>query len=368
MNEAPYTDTSQPIIRADGGIQNGRIIYEPWPSLAIVPQRDLGLCEEIIWAKPGDRLWPFTRRIPFKIVSDVKGIPCHNWRLLELAATSPERMGDMIRRCPALAVLVVQSHGPSDEPRADWMREIAVMRWREILENLGLPPKRRVIRLLKKLPAAHCREQTVNALAEAIRAKHPYVRILSHLSQITRDTVALLRMDRSMVSSLILIASSASDYDEEPTAWLVDNVRFLISGDPVRRGWPYRQLDAETLARVETRLRWQHSAAGCELLAPFPRPPIAGIPGKIEPLRDYRSLGEEADLQKNCVRAFIEDIISGNFYAYAVTVRERATLALRRLGDSETWVVADLRAYDNWEPSEETEHFVTAWLSENSGN
>jgi hypothetical protein len=73
-------------------------------------------------------------------------------------------------------------------------------------------------------------------------------------------------------------------------------------------------------------------------------------------------------MQKNCVRAFIEDIIAGNFYAYAVTVRERATLALRRLGDSDTWVVADLRGYDNWEPSAETENFVKAWLSENSGN
>ena len=368
MNEAPYTDTSQPIIRADGGIQNGRIIYEPWPSLAIVPQRDLDLCEEIIWSKPGDRLWPFTERIPREVLFRVKSIPCHNWGLLELVAASPDRMADMIRTCPALAVLVVLSHNPSDEPRAEGLRKIAEMRWREILGKLGLPPKRRVIRLLKKLPAAHCREQTVNAFAEAIRAKHFNVRILSHLSQITRDTVALLRLDCSMVSPLLLIASSVSDYDEEPTAWLVDNVRFLISGDPMRRGWPYRQLDAEMLARVEMRLRWKHRAAGCELLAPFPRPPIAGIPGKIEPLRDYRSVGEEADLQKNCVRAFIEDIIAGNFYVYAVTVRERATLALRRLGESDTWVIADLRAYDNWEPSAETEQFVAAWLAENDGN
>jgi hypothetical protein len=119
------------------------------------------------------------------------------------------------------------------------------------------------------------------------------------------------------------------------------------------------------LTRVEMRLRWKHSAAGCELLAPFPPPPVGGIPGKIEPLRDYREVGAEADLQKNCVRAFLGDIIAGNFYVYSVTVKERATLALRRLGDSDTWVTADLRGYDNEEPSVETVRFVTSWLNEN---
>jgi hypothetical protein len=269
----------------------------------------------------------------------------------------------LLLNCPALAVLLVQSVAARAGDRSNQFRDLLGLRWRDLAKDLGLSAKPKAIRLLRKIPVLHCHRFTVSALADAIKSRHPHVRLLSHLPKITRDTVALLRLSPEKVNAHLLLASSSSDYDEEPVTWCVDNIGFYREVEGPGRPWPYGRLDAEDLKRVEAILRDRHSD-GLEHLTPFPEPPVPGVPGRITALRDSRDVAREGDEQVNCAESYLPAIIKGRNFLYSVTVLERATLALRRTSQGR-WILEDLRAQNNQAPSRETQYFVDEWMAAN---
>jgi hypothetical protein len=163
------------------------------------------------------------------------------------------------------------------------------------------------------------------------------------------------------VNAHLLFATSDSDYDEEPVRWCLDTIARFRDQEEPGRPWPYGKLDPSALARVAARYRRRLGEQG-EYLTPFPPPPIPGVPGRITALRDFFSLSREGRQQNNCVEALAPDVLSGRIFVYAVTVRERATLAIRRKTVTGRFEVEDLRAADNAAPSDETERFVGEWL------
>ena len=244
----------------------------------------------------------------------------------------------------------------------NWFAETGKRDWRAILASVGLRPERWIFNILKKIPPEHCREETVAALAKAFRNRHPRMRVLSHMPRITRDTIALLEWSSDVVSAKLLLSSSVSDYDEQPISGLVNSISGYLFCKKDNRTWPYGNLTAKNLANVEARLRWRFREEGGDLLDPFPPPPIPGIPGRIEPIRDLGALGAEADGQRNCACEYVGNILMGRSYLYAISVFERATLALRNRRDADVWVIEDLRGLENGDPSEETTNFVMEWL------
>ena len=354
------SDELNPCVLPDGCIQCGPTVIEPWPSLRMIPVRVLTCTEQIVWAKPGDALWRFTERIPLPLLEVVKTVSGCSWELLELAASSPKRGPEMIVSCPALAVLIVSSLPPHQNDRLDQLGTLLRMRWREILIELGLPNEPRVLRILRKMPLEHCHRLTVGCLADAIRSRHPHLRMLTHLPKITRDTIGLLRHAPEKINAHLFLASSASDYNEERVTWIVDTITWFRDQERAGRPWPYGHLTAEGLARVEETFRVRYGD-GSEHLTPFPEPPISGVPGRITALRDFAAVVAEGDEQVNCAESYIPDILVGKCYIYSVKVLETATLALRRTADG-AWVVDDVRARNNQPPSRETVAYVEEWL------
>ena len=366
MSDTPDSTSPAPILRPDGCIQAGATVIQPWPSLRMHPKRDLASTNEIVWANPGDPLWPFAERIPLPLLQVAKIMSGSSWEVLEMVAASPERGAVMLVQAPALAVLVVKSLTPSQGDRFERLRHLLSLRWHEILGELGLPRERRLVRLFRKIPAFHAHPITVDSFADAIKTGHPHVRLLSHLPKITRDTVALLRLPPDKVNAHLLLASSGSDHDEEPVTWCVDTVAWFREQEKPGRPWPYARLDVKGLARVEELYRSRYGD-GAEHLLPFPEPPVPGIPGRITALRDFFSVVAEGDEQANCAESYIPDIQQGLSYLYAVTVLEGATLALRRTAAGR-WVVDDVKARFNRPASRETIEFIYAWLAEHYGN
>lgn len=270
----------------------------------------------------------------------------------------------MLLHCPALAMLVVRNYRRGRESRENYYRRLLGLAWRCILRELEIPAECRIVRLLCKVPMPHCYPATLDFLVEAIRTRHPHVRLLSHLPRITRDTVALLRLPPAKVNPQLLLASSASDQDEERIAWRVETVTWFHEQEKPGRPWPYGQLDAEALGRVEAVFRSRYLDGGDACTA-FPEPPFPDLPGRITALRDYVSVVKEGDEQVNCAQSFIPDIINGRCYLYSIKVGERATLALRCHEDG-AWRIDDLRARRNRPPPEEAVARVYAWFAEHA--
>ncbi len=354
----------QAAIRSDGSIEYGGTVIRAWPSLRMRPKRTMEITQEIIWAERGDRFWPFASRIPPLFIGAVRTAPVHAWDLLELAAAAPDRGWELIRQCPALALLTARSCPPDCRDPGDYCASILALSWRQILGALGLPAERRLVRILRKISLPHCGAETLETLRGILRDGHPHLRTLSHLSTITRDTIALMRLSPLMVNPLLLFASGDSDYDEEPVRWCLDTIAWFRDQEEPGRPWPYGKLDPLALARVAARYRRRLGEQG-EYLTPFPPPPIPGVPGRITALRDFFSLSREGRQQNNCVEALAPDVLSGRIYVYAVNVRERATLAIRRKTVTGSFEVEDLRGADNAAPSDETERFVGEWLCDN---
>jgi|GEM_PF-2182886 len=367
MSDEPFTFDGGISITSDGSILDGYTRIRAWPYLRFTPQRTLALTREILCAQPGDRLWPFTSRIPKSMLEIARTAPTNGWELLEMAAASPERAAELIRQCPALALLIARSCASNCEDRSAFYARALDLTWRQMLGHVGLPSKPSNVRLLKKLPLLHCREETLENLACIIRQGHPHLRTLSHLRQISRDTVALLSMPPRLVNSHLLIASTKSPYDATPITWCVETVAWLTEIETPGREWPYGQLDAEKLARVEERLR-KRLVEEEPHFAPFPPPPLRGLPGVITPLQTYWDVVTEGHQQNNCASLFVDEIVAGDCYLYSVTTGERATLLLRRVGESNIWVIGDLKAEGNKAVTPSTQWWAEEWLRKEQRN
>ena len=361
MSDALVVQVNSIRVLRDGTIQDGHTRIKAWPVLRMKPVRTLQLTHEIIWAQPGDKLWEFTKRIPPSLLALVRTAPTNPWELLELAAAAPERGCELLRQCPALALLVARSCPIDCENRAEFYCRLLDRTWRQMLAAVGLPPRRRYVRLLRKLPLAHCHEAALESLTEAIQQRHPHLRVLAHLPRITRDTVALLTLPPKLVSPHLLLASAESPADSTPVMWRVEAVSWFLEMETPGCPWPFGKLRADELAKVEGRMR-ARLAGDFNQLAPFPPPPLPGMPNWITPLQNYWAVLAEGHEQGNCASLFIEEIFSGDGYLYAITGAERATLLLRRIGESSLWIIADLRAEGNRAVKPETRRRAEQWV------
>lgn len=289
----------------------------------------------------------------------VTAVPCCQSSLFELAAS--QRGLVLVEHCPALAVLVVLSgEGQPCEQRRLQGQKLVALPWSEILAKLGLPARKRTLRILRQVPPEHCYVQTVQKLGQALcTSGHPWLHVLPHLPKITRDTVSLLRLDPALVSPELLRASTESDWDVETVTWLVTSIRIMLLQLGHQGPWPYSGVGVERLKLAEGELFARLSPDP----AAFPTPPFAGRPGEIEPVRDLFALAQEGEEQGNCAFvALMPEILNGEAFVYAVHGPERATLALRRTNAFDDWVMHDLRGPRNAEPAPTTIAYVQAWL------
>jgi hypothetical protein len=287
MSATGIATAEAPVLRPDGCLACGSTVIESWPSLRMRPERSLSIAQAILKAQRGDPLWPFVVRIPARLRELACRAPGRGWELLELAAAAPERGAELIRQCPALALLIVQSHTTARGSTDDYYSRILVLTWRQILGTLGLPAERRYVRILRKLPLGHCDDATLGSLAAAMAQRHPHLRILSHMPRVSADTVALLTLPPPLTNGRLLQHSGSSRVGEMPVYWCVETVSCLRELEFPGREWCYHGLDLNRLQKVEYRLRSMLDEG--DPMALFPEPPLPGVPGFVTPLTNYAS-------------------------------------------------------------------------------
>ncbi len=351
-----------PFVRDDGCLVLQETVVKPWPSLRMRPEIRPGQMADLLGSNRESEVWRFVERIPVAVMILVRAVPNPRWTLLEMAAEKFDRCEELLGRIPALAVLLSETFSRGDDRRGRMAQTLA-KRWRQMLPLVGLPSEERYVRMLRKIPPSHCTRQTLAALSAAVEAGHPHLRLLSHVPAITRDTVALLRKPPERVNAHLLLASCTSDSDEEPMANCVSSVHWFREMKSPGGRWPYGHLDAAALMRVEQRFLECYPLDPIDE-TPFPPPPFSGVPGKIEPLSDSVLVSAEGMQQFNCAETFVDAIQRGSAYLYAVTIAERATLALEK-APSGHWIIGELRSASNGDVSAETHKYIRAWLLSN---
>ncbi len=348
----------RPVVMSDGSVRHGYVNYEPWPSLRITGDGSVFLTQQIIDAQSCDQLWPATRLIPAHVLAAVRKIPAHRWALLRLCAYWPQDGLLMVEQCPALAILLCERMG-SDYYSS--FIERPARRWRDLCRWLGLPDRKGALNLLRKLPMEHCSPTLVGQLAEHLRRGCPWLRTLSHLPTITRDTLALLRMPAEVISTRLLLDSATTPPDEERVAWVVNTVRFLRMENFGDVPWPYQNCGYVQLRKIERTLMARIDASGQEA-ATFPDPPVRGVAGHIVPITHSPMLLEEGEEQNNCSEIFREEIMRGDCYLYRQLAPERATVRLQRDSETGVWELAEARATNNRSVSPITWAYLKHWL------
>ncbi|MBI4658506.1 MAG: hypothetical protein HY735_06605 [Verrucomicrobia bacterium] len=360
MSDEEMVDNPFPVLTADGCLECDGSVCQPWPSLEVNPQRALCFEEPVLRASAGSRLWPFVERIPERVRKLVSAMPSYRWAFLELCAEGTDRGVELLELCPALAMCLVHEYCPTRHgDRQTFYRAMLALRWRELLRVLNLPARPRTIRLLRKLGPEHCPTPLVARFCRVLRAGHPWLHVLPHLTHITRDTIGLLRLDPALVTPALLRASATSQPDEEPVTWLVTTVKVLRAESGSEGQWSYAGCDLNGLKSIERKLRADLLASDAE---PFPPPPFEGTPGAIVPLMRFADLAEKGEDQQHCATTYLGEIMAGRTYFYQVLRPERATLAVRKSTNTGAWVVHDLHGAGNAAVGAKTGAFVSAWL------
>jgi len=96
--------------------------------------------------------------------------------------------------------------------------------------------------------------------------------------------------------------------------------------------------------------------APCELYPPMPFQETE----HIKAISNSNNLSEEGYEMKHCVAAYDIDIREGNYFVYKILEPERATLGLRKTGNS--WEIDQLYKKFNQEVSLKTKLFVDRWM------
>ncbi|MBF0287844.1 MAG: PcfJ domain-containing protein [SAR324 cluster bacterium] len=94
----------------------------------------------------------------------------------------------------------------------------------------------------------------------------------------------------------------------------------------------------------------------------FPPPPIAGIPGVIEPITCRSELAKEGLEMKNCLASYTHAVAEGKCYIYKVLFPERASLEIRISKRKNSLQIGQFECADNTKPSKQSKRFVMEWL------
>lgn len=256
--------------------------------------------------------------------------PLH-WPILQLAGAwgNQTEFVRLARRYPALPVLLLvhwRIEGlPVESWRADPFRHISFPRC-----------------LLRKIVARDCCSDTISRLRLRWDSlPRQAQKALVGCSAITHDTVRCLDLPAECITPALIKATECSLASEVFQA--VTDILQCTDGE-----WRWANVsNPETL--INLRLR----------LAELPEPPIAGSTG-IAPLADAGAILEEARVMGHCLATYLDWIIGGRFYAYRVTMLERATLVLEQTDSG--WDLHALVGPNNASVSEALRCHVHGWL------
>lgn len=316
-----------------------------------------------------DALEEFAKSLPEKVAEALEPFRVGQWNMLVMMFHDPGTI-DLALANPTLAFLLSQKlNGDIDQIRS---LKCGQMRRRDIMTVLGYPATNAAVNIVNKILPSAITTENWESIVEMLGSEISKEKTaLGHVSKIN---VGVLEVVVDPVVSLAIgpkaLEGVAIDHREKTRARVVHMVRSalemqedFLAGRKITFFHDLPRL-YEVHERVtnqyKRRVRQLNDAELAAISGSFDVPPIAGIPGRIEPLTCPRDLVDEGEIQGNCVASYARKMLSGNLFVYRVIGSDRCTLSIvkKRHG----WEIGELEAKFNSPASKETERFVRDWL------
>lgn len=305
-------------------------------------------------------------------------LPCRRTVVLQFIVKGGRAAVELLESCPALALLLaMRIYNDPTAWAVEKVRALAGIKRQKILSYCAYPADKWVVRLLQKIPAAHCSPMLLGDLELIIRRNRPAeIKTLRHLPRISRLVVDVLKdretaelAARSFYTSAA--AYPAEDFDIEAYYLLAEIQRF--SRDVPEITIPLVR-SVRHLQTVHDRCSEQYNDLFGEqcLELSFSRAPVPGllpdIPDEgtgIFPLQSGRDLFLEGKKMHHCIASYADRISwRGDLYAYHICSPEGEEASVMLKKNNITWGIGMIRGICNERVQEETRQYVEEWLAE----
>ena len=301
--------------------------------------------------------------LPEALARALETLPSRQYALAVLAQRS-EAVRDLILSNVNLSFLL---HGFADQQAwsEQTLCEIAARKQTEILRALGLPPYRRVLKLIGKLQIGEFETYDAGRVFRVLRDEM-VCNALAHERALSCRTVKILE-DYPWVAGRPLQRLLCEAPNRTLREWINDSVqmggaaslrdlRRCDRPSQVRR--LHERLIAVQIEQEGNRLQ-RYDASGGAL--DFPPAPFADR-ATIQAIKTPKALQLETQLMRHCVASYTNRIYDGQYAVYQVLEPERLTLGLSLRHGRVT--LDQLKGVANRPPSAEAQAAVEQWFHE----
>jgi hypothetical protein len=299
--------------------------------------------------------------IPRAIAEPLAQLPGRRYALTRLAQRS-QAVQDLIISNVNLCFLLhhfVTEHGYPEQAFV----EMAARKQVDILREIGLPPHRRVVKLIRKIAMEEIDSFAFSRLLRVL-GDEAVCNALVHEQRLSRRLFLILARYPWMAGRPLqrLLCEST---DPSRREWVDDNIR-MGGEEAVRRMQRFDRISQ--LRRLHDRLiaaqmhqdRWRlrrYDANGKVL--PFPSAPFPDTQS-IRAIKTPDALQDETEQMAHCVSSYSDRIYNGRYAVYQVLAPERLTLGLK-IHDGRV-LFDQLRGAANQAPSPQAQAAVEQWF------
>ncbi|EED36846.1 conserved hypothetical protein [Luminiphilus syltensis NOR5-1B] len=309
----------------------------------------------------GIRAWKST--IPEQILKAVDCLPADKLGILGLCAECSQS-SDLLISNPLLLWLLYRSES-SAVGREHWI-DLVSRPQRDLVAHIGLIGGRSTARLLQKAAGALSTVDAIRMYAVVLRNADSR-KYLSHAAAIRFSEVKAM-YDYPWVAGCQ--ARAILQHLSEPRIRrnFNDTIALLDDLEPLKRCKSLDEVSrlherlVEALNRQPDLKLLRRDEKGNAL--PLPEAPIHGTDA-IVPLTTQQDIISEGHRMKHCIATYIRTVLEGNYYVYSGLFEEPVTIGVMKK-PSVGWVIDDVRAKRNADPSKATMSALEAWLRSNS--
>lgn len=234
----------------------------------------------------------------------------------------------------------------------------------KILEFLGLPPSKSILRLLARTQYNNANSNDLDAVLEVLN-RPVQVSRLRHLKQPSLNHILFLQEFQGLFWPGVLeiiTAETNSAFAAYVCRMASDCCALGANLDHLRVVTTREELCALHDRLIDIRNQARNLdliQENLEIYGEFPPPPLAGN-NIIVPLNSWEELIAEGQEMHHCISVHGHKIAIGNYFVYKVLTQQRLTLAITPHGKG--WRIDEIRGHSNAMPKEESLQPIHEWF------
>jgi|GEM_PF-3938578 len=300
--------------------------------------------------------------IPAQALMIADSVTSKKFQMLQAMLISPASM-ELALSNPLLFVLLVNK-AEQEGTDKDVFTALVLEKRGKILDYLGLPASKSVLRLLARTQYSNANSNDLDAVLEVLSRPIQLTR-LRHVKQLSLNHILFLQQFQGLFWPGVLeiiTPETNSAFAAYVCRMASDCCALGANLDNLRTVTTNEELSAlhDRLINVRNQARnLDYIRFSLEEYGEFPAPPLAGN-AIIVPLTSWKELTDEGQEMHHCISIHGYKIAARNYFVYKVLTQQRLTLAISAHGGG--WRVNEVRGHSNTMPTEESLQHIHDWF------